>query len=301
MGMKVLTPFRGSKERAAFLRDLLGSLKEQGMNVEQIIGTKEGEVLAADEAGGSYLLKDLVAGEECSTRRPEQMRAAVEALARLHLGMDGCAPAVPEFMSGERTGLTTLYGKHERELVKVKNYVKSRSRKNEFEMKFQKEYPHFAAQAKRSVELLSEREKQNPGKSLCHGDFNQHNVIWTGHGWQIINFENVCCGCPVSDLANFLRKMMEKNDWEEALGMNLICAYDKIRPISGEEYRQLYMLLLFPEKFWKLANHYYNSHKAWISTRNIEKLDKMMEQEERREEFLENLFSNIRESCILEV
>jgi hypothetical protein len=87
--------------------------------------------------------------------------------------------------------------------------------------------------------------------------------------------------------------MMEKNNWNRELGMRLIGAYDRIRPIGEEEYRRLYVLLLFPEKFWKLANHYLNSHKAWVSGRDIEKLDRIMEQEVRREEFLQNLFKNI--------
>jgi CotS family spore coat protein len=174
-------------------------------------------------------------------------------------------------------------------MVKIKNYVKSRKRKNEFEMKFQSEYPHFTAQAQASVELLAECEKNSPGRSLCHGDFNQHNVVNTGHGWQIVNFEKVNYSSPISDLSNFLRKMMEKNDWDKELGLSLIRAYDRVRPLSSGEYRQLYALLLFPEKFWKLANHYYNSHKAWVSGRNIEKLDRMMEQEGRRGQFLDCL------------
>jgi hypothetical protein len=87
--------------------------------------------------------------------------------------------------------------------------------------------------------------------------------------------------------------MMEKNNWNRELGMRLIASYDRIRPIGEEEYRRLYVLLLFPEKFWKLANHYLSSHKAWVSGRDIEKLDRIMEQEGRREEFLQNLFQNI--------
>jgi CotS family spore coat protein len=287
--MKVLTPFRGSKERAVFLRELLVYLNEHGVAAEQLLVTKEGEVLAADESGEKYLLKDLVTGEECSTKRPEQMRAAVEALARLHLRLEECTLAVPEFMEAEKPSLPAVYEKHERELIKIKNYVKSRKRKNEFEMKFQKEYPHFTAQARRSVELLAECGQENPGRTLCHGDFNQHNVVRTGQGWQIINFEQVNCSCPISDLSNFLRKMMEKNGWDRELGMNLIRAYDRIRPIGNEDYAQLYVQLLFPEKFWKLANHYYNTHKAWVSGRNIEKLDRMMAQEGKREEFLDEL------------
>jgi CotS family spore coat protein len=289
LGKKVLTPFRGSKERAVFLRELLLYLKEHGTAAEQLVVTKEGEVLAADEMGQNYLLKDLVTGDECSTRHPEQMCAVVEALAEVHLCLEECPLAIPEFMAAEKSPVSAAYAKHERELVKVKNYVKSRNRKNEFEMKFQKEYPHFAAQAAQSVALLEECGKNTIGRNLCHGDFNQHNAVRTGQGWQIINYEKINCSGPMSDLSTFLRKMMEKNDWDRELGMKLIRSYERIRPLERDEYRQLLALMLFPEKFWKLANHYYNSHKAWVSGRSIEKLDRMMAQEGRRENFLEYL------------
>ena len=292
-GMKILTPFRGSRERALLLDEILKYLKAQGLAVEQICRTRENEVLAKDEAGSSYLLKDMFDGSECSARNTQDMIGAVEALAHLHLCLEKCPIEIPEFMNNEKNSLSFLYEKHYHELIKGKNYVKSRKRKNEFEMKFQKEYPHFMEQAKQSVEMLLLCEKELKGRHLCHGDFNHHNVLQTKNGWQIINFENMSINLPMSDLANFLRKMMEKNDWDCELGTELIRAYDNVRRVSEEEYRQLYMLLLFPEKFWKIANHYFNSHKAWLCERDIEKLDRMMEQESARTLFLENLFSII--------
>ena len=45
-GMKLLTPFRGSKERAMFLRGVLLRLSESGFPAEQICLTKEGEAVA---------------------------------------------------------------------------------------------------------------------------------------------------------------------------------------------------------------------------------------------------------------
>lgn len=290
-GMKILTPFRGSKERAEFLEKILQYLYENGFIVEQISRTKDGEVLALDETETGYLLKDMFAGSECSTKSPEEMYAAVQMLAKLHMYFETCPIEIPEFIGGEENQLLVLYEKHYRELIKVKNYVKARKRKNEFEMKFQHEYPYYMEQAGRSVDMLSECAKVSGGCKLCHGDFNQHNVIHTKNGWQIINFEFMNSNLLMSDLANFLRKMMEKNNWNLGLGLNLIQEYACCRQISKEEYKQLYILLLFPEKFWKISNHYYNTHKAWLSGRNIEKLDRMREQEEARTRFLENLFS----------
>ena len=97
----------------------------------------------------------------------------------------------------------------------------------------------------------------------------------------------------VTDLSNFMRKMLEKNDWNEELGFSLLESYEKVRPLTACEYKQLYIILLFPEKFWKIANHYYNSHKAWLSGRDIDKLDKVIAQEDLRVGFLEKLFSFI--------
>ena len=294
LGMKALTAFRGSAERAWLLDKVLTYLQEQKIVVEQLCRTKEGEILAKDDAGGKYLLKDLFSGSECNPKRVEDMVCAVQALAKLHRCLRFCPVAIPDFTDSDKNSLCLLYEKHYHELIKVKNFVKSRKKKNEFEMKFQKNYPHFMGQAERSLAMLTACEAGWQRRCLCHGDFNQHNVICTQGGWQIINFENINANLPMADFCNFLRKMMEKNNWDFVLGQRLLDAYDRTDPLGLNEYRQLYVLLLFPEKFWKLSNHYFNSHKAWLSERDIEKLDRMMEQEQARELFLENLFSIIR-------
>ena len=70
----------------------------------------------------------------------------------------------------------------------------------------------------------------------------------------------------------------------------LIQAYHTERKLSEMELKYLYVYLAYPEKFWKIANRYNNSHKAWLCGRNIEKLEKVIAQEEEREQFLEMLF-----------
>lgn len=289
-GKKALLTFKGSKERAQLLDGVLQYLKSEDFITEQICKTKEGEILSYDEAGTAYLLKDMLEGPECSTKNIDEMTEAARTLARLHLCMERCPVIPPDYMEKDSGMLMQMYEKHNRELIKVKNYVKSRKRKNEFEMRFQNIYPHFMEQATKSVTMLT---NEKNGYHFCHGDLNQHNILCMGDNWTIINFENLDYNILISDLSNFLRKMMEKNDWDRDLGSAILHAYNEVRTIKKEEYRQLYILLLFPEKFWKIANHYYNSHKAWLSGRDIEKLDKMMAQEEARERFLENLFSII--------
>lgn len=292
-GMKLLLPFRGSCERAEFISDTLSCLRAHDWEAEEMIRTTEGEILSKDENGNRYLLKEYVSGAECNPKSREEMTQAVKLLAAFHLLCRECLVEIPEFMRQERGNLYLQYEKHNRELIKVRNYVKGRKRKNEFEMKFQRQYPHFMEYASLSLTLLHEETPKAEDYGLCHGQFNQHNVIRTKSGFRMMNYEEMGYYPQVTDLANFMRKMLEKNDWNEELGFSLLESYEKVRPLTACEYKQLYIILLFPEKFWKIANHYYNSHKAWLSGRDIDKLDKVIAQEDLRVGFLEKLFSFI--------
>ena len=62
--------------------------------------------------------------------------------------------------------------------------------------------------------------------------------------------------------------------------------YQEARSLAREERQILYALLWFPDKFWKIANSYYNGKKSRIPGRNLVKLEEFLGQEEKREQFL---------------
>ena len=81
------------------------------------------------------------------------------------------------------------------------------------------------------------------------------------------------------------------------LGADLLEAYEKERPISARSRIDLYYRLAYPEKFWKIANFYYNSGKAWIPGKNQEKLEKVIAQEKEKQHFLNEIFRNVSYQC----
>ena len=95
---------------------------------------------------------------------------------------------------------------------------------------------------------------------------------------------------PIRDLSLFFRKMMEKNNWREELGQQILQSYQKQKPLSENDRIQLYYRLSYPEKFWKIVNFYYNSSKVWIPEKNREKLEKILKQEEEKSRFLKSNF-----------
>ena len=61
--------------------------------------------------------------------------------------------------------------------------------------------------------------------------------------------------------------------------------------LTEREMEYLKIRLAYPEKFWKTANAYYRSNKAWISAKSIEKLTTAIAQTREKERFLNQIFS----------
>ena len=284
-GKKILVPFRGSKEKGKMLLDFLKELKSRGFEVEQIVQNRKEEAVTEDEyTQERFLLKDYVEGVEISASKLEEMKEAVRMLAIYH---NVSEQLLAEKEKGKLSENVNDWQRHYRELIKVRNYIKNRKKKSEFEQIYMKHFEHNRKTAEKSLELLQEEFDQPARSVICHGDFNQHNVLLSNGKYRIVHFENIQYNWAMTDLANFIRKMLEKNDWSDSLGIELISEYDGYRPLRVAEYRQLYGLLLFPEKFWKVTNHYMNSRKTWISERDIDKLKRIIEQEEKRLNFLD--------------
>lgn len=296
-GTMLLKEFRGSKERAAFLYDILEFLSERGFAAETIVTSKDGEALVKDEQNNTfYLLKNWYLGKECDVKNRDDILAAIKKLAQLHNLTAHYDKPVPEFLQAGKNDLLDEYERHNRELNKVKNYIRNKNKKNDFEMLFMKVYDSYRKQA---AEVTSQLKNQLESlddtvfgrmRGLSHGDYNQHNVIYSQGEWVLLHFEQMSYDILVSDLANFIRKILEKYNWNTGLGIEMITAYDDVKKLLPEELEQLYVRLAYPKKYWKIANHYCNSRKSWISGRDIEKLEKVIEQEEQRKQFLKMLF-----------
>ena len=105
----------------------------------------------------------------------------------------------------------------------------------------------------------------------------------------MINIQKLNYSLQIQDLYDFLRKVMEKNNWDLKLGKNIINEYSEIKPITVREYEVLKALLSYPEKFWKIINYYYNSNKAWYSEKNEDKLKQFRNSEKIRWDFIDNI------------
>ena len=293
-GIKIVKEYNGSKERLYFQKRFLDRISEKNSTVvEKILLNKEGEPFCEDIDRTVYIVKDYFDGRECSMKDEGECLTAVRTLAGLHLDMT--LPELAEEISFNRFPLVYEFEKRNKELRKVRRYLKGKGQKTEFERYLQKNYDFFYEKALETADELNQypiqkwmRELKEDG-TFCHGDYQYHNVLFHGEQVSIINFEKAALEDPVRDLYLFTRKLMEKNNWDIRMGLAMLNEYDRIRSISVGEHIQLIYRFRYPEKFWKIVNFYYNNTKAFIPLRNKEKLEKVLLQENAKDEFIENI------------
>lgn len=294
-GLYILKEYRGTSGRLEAMDQMLQAVYEQGFtNVERPVRNREGGLITKSQDQTPYIVKTYTEGRECNVRELRECQAAVLELAKLHCYMElpgqEWAAQIPVF------SLEAEYGKRNRELKKVRRFLKEKGQKNSFEIYLQQNYEFFYQKALAAAEELNHYRKIfdpntiREAGSFCHGDFQHHNIIWGRNGLFFINFEKYQLDNQVRDLYQFLRKLLEKNNWSVMLGANILEFYQKEKKLTAFDEIQLYYRLIYPEKFWKIVNFYYNNSKAWIPERNMEKFDKILRQEEAKTAFLEQTF-----------
>lgn len=298
-GLKLLKEYSGTLPRLSFEEELLRYIRENGYYfVDCILANKNGEFLTPDADGNHYIVKDWYPGRECDVNNKADLYKCGGKLALLHNIMEKPCLVNIKVQNKELLyeNLLIEYEKHNRELKRVRSFMRSKRRKNEFEVTvlncFDMFY-HIGEEA--SLELkdspyLDIYNNAIEDLSICHGNFNYHNIMFMGNDAAVMNFSRAAINILITDLYNFLRKVMEKHNWNLDLGYNIIESYNRVRPISKDEMHLLYIMLLYPEKFWKIANYYYNSNKAWVPGKNIDKLKVICWQNDLKKEFLNRIF-----------
>lgn len=332
-GLKLFKNLDGSKNRVEFENIILQHLSLRNYDTTDLyVMNSQGEIITEDSQGNRCVIKNWYPGEECNLRDEGDVYESSLNLALLHSLLRGVEYDKEQLDFSNNIDLAETFEKRNRELKRVRSYIREKRKKNDFELCYLNSYDKFYEQAMLATKLLENvdykplEEKAFRENHICHGNYTYHNIIKISNHQQPIqfnlnqnikilqpeetlqaaaysgsrknkvatmNFEKSYLGIQVMDLYHFMRKVLEKNDWDIDLGSMILDTYESLVPLSKEELKLLHILFLYPEKFWKIANFYYNSKKSWVPQRNIQKLQSIQEQTDNKNEFLECLLGSI--------
>ena len=267
-------------------------------NVDVYVPNKEQNFLVQGPYNEQFVMRNWFFGEECNAKDREHVLQTAEALAELHVCMTGFPLAEEEKEFCLQPKLSDVLERRNKELRRVRTYIRSKKQKNSFEQNFLSQFDPQFLQAEQAAERLAamdyERNYDDSIEKGCmlHGNFNHHSVLMLNGGkTAVIGFDKAVCGIQIQDFYLLFRKIMEKWEWDVSLGDSMLETYSRVRPISKEEMKLLEVLLSYPEKFWKVANQYYNNRKSWIPEKNMQKLLQTMDQAEKKKESIQTLFT----------
>ncbi len=298
-GCRLLKEYRGTPARMEQVQQVLVDLEENtGVAVDRVISNREGSYISIDADQTPYIVKEWNGGRECDLMTEGEVLRGIRLLAALHKGLR----QVDSSGFTQENSLLHEYTRHNAELRRARNFVRKVRHKSEFELLLIRTFSTFYDQAEEAETLLKEwegkeasigaaRESVGAEQSqyLCHGEYSHHHILYDGEFAMVTDFLAMTRGIQVSDLYYFMRKAMEKQGFDCRIGRKMLEEYDRYLPLTEGDRRYLYIRFLYPEKYWKQINYYFNSNKAWIPGRSMEKIQNLMELEPERQRFLDLL------------
>lgn len=290
-GLFLLREYWGSEKKLAMQQLLLKKLSEAGYSVDLYLENQEGQLITKNKDDIPFTLQYWYEGRECDTKSKADILESVRILAVLHTHM--CLPAEGIY---QEKSLKDEYLRHNQELRKIRKFIRKNGAGSAFEKEYLANVQWFLERAEVALGKLQDsdyealRQQTKEAGWICHGEYNQHNVLILKKETAVTNFGHFRFDVQVADLYRFMRKILEKYNWDPQLGKDMLKEYDAVRRISPAERENLKIRFLYPEKYWKLANYYFSHNKAWISEKNVEKQRKIIEQKEIWADFTKKAF-----------
>ena len=147
--------------------------REGNMRTDLPVANCDGEYVSTSPEGRNYILKQWFRGRECDIRKSRELLEGTANLAHLHRFMQQVPPCPdpepesgPEEDSGERAqspaadaafepeSLKKEYERHNRELKKIRRFMRGQSPKGEFEMEFLRCFDGMYEWARQATEEL---------------------------------------------------------------------------------------------------------------------------------------------------
>ena len=297
-GVKLLKEMESTVNRIKFNYYIKKHLIDKGYNnVDQYL--KVGDKPYCEIGEKKYILKNWYNGRECNFFDVFEIIKASNNLATVHNNLIKVKFDEKLNVYDDTDKLIIDLKRHLIELKKIRKFIRSQSKWTEFDILFLENYLYFNEKAEEAISGIKHaynhelRMKVKASKTICHGQYNQHNILVVGNDYMTVNFDKSIIQLQAFDLYQLIRKVMEKNNWDIAIGLKMIEEYNKERTLSNDELKFIYFMLMYPEKYWKISNYYFNKRKAWKSKRNINKLKKLTDQQINKKEFLKKFASNI--------
>lgn len=289
-GDKILKRIEYPIEELLFIQDAIKYIKRSFNRIMDFVETDKGNIYV-NWKGNTYCIMDLVEGRECEYTNPLDVSTASKALGKLHIAAEGFSHSLKsKNVSGT---IIDVFSRKYHEIKFFKSIANIYENKTEFDTLFLKNVDYYMSQALNSIELLKKSQyyklcSEENKVVLCHHDLAHHNILIKNNEAYFIDFDYSIIDLKVHDLCNFINKVLKDSFFDYEMAENILKNYCTTNTIDTRELQVLNAMLVFPEDFYSVTKDYYTRRKDWSEEMFLYKLNKKVNSEEDRQEFLED-------------
>lgn len=242
-----------------------------------------------------YTLSEWLGGRECDFHNIDEVSLAAKTLAVMHEASKGYEPPENSKLKSDLGRWPHLMEKRVKSLDKMRDMLRKKSNKSDFDMVYLKSMEFYKEMAKKALGVLQDSNyyelcaMAEADKSFCHHDYTYHNIILNNsNDVYVIDFDFCKREIRTFDISNFMTKVLKRVDWDISFAKAIIDSYNSVSPLEGEEYNVLYAYLQFPQRYWRLANRYYYNEVNWGQNTFYNKLQGIVDEKDKYLKFLDD-------------
>lgn len=241
-----------------------------------------------------YTLTEWIQGRECDFNNIDEVEFAAKGIANLHEASKGYDPPENSKLKSDLGRWPHLMEKRIKALDKMRDMARKKSNKTEFDLNYIKNVETYKALAIRAHNILKTSdygiicEQTEVEKSFCHHDYTYHNIILNDNNdVHVIDFDYCKREIRAYDIANFMTKVLKRNDWDIQFAEKIINAYNAVSPLNENEYKVIFAFLVFPQRYWRLANRFYYNEVTWGQNTFNKKINAIIDEKDKYNDFIE--------------
>lgn len=285
MGLRELKKPRGNTESLYLAFRVKAHLWSNGFRqIGRMYETAEGEPFYRQD-GVLYILEEPLPAEVLAEDSTAAFVRGAEVLGRMHAAAKGLSDEKEKW---DRERLTALYERRRGELAKIRRRNEKQHHYDPIDLLLIDHYDQYMAQSAQAGELLQKGgygaavERAAAKGAFCHTIYKSEALRVHGDGRLFVgNFDKCSRELPLADLAFYLRRYFKKTAGNADGVWQMLERYGRACPLSEGDLQILQGMLLYPEKFLRLVNEYYNRRRACVSPAMQERLAAAVREEEK--------------------
>lgn len=277
-GPKIIKQSKKEPEKLLYTHGLKEYIYNRGFhNLDRFLISNQGLPFVIEE-GKVFVMEDFISGRECSFLNPYDRSSAMRTLAQLHIYGQGYIPPTGAAERNDIGKWEKSYLRKINDLAEMKEAIKKKKHKNDFDKKFLEDVGFFMEMAWRAYDTLRNSRYKvlckaaESLKPICHHDYTYHNIIISREGLiNIIDFDYSCHELACYDIAAVIQRVMRRFSFNIDIAMDMLMDYDRIKPITDDELILILSLSEFPQRFWRVTERYYNGKTQWSEKKFMKK------------------------------